>query len=214
MGFIPVPNCWQVTVKQHLGTHQIDNVLHIKNGTTLTQTFADYVWAAIHDAYTASGLASGCTTEWGVDQVVVTDLTTETAPQFNGSGDPIAGGSGGQPLPVQTSSLIRWSTALRGRSYRGRMYVGGATELDSNGQPLPAYLASVASFATGLGVYIAGISASTKLAVASRYSGTVLVPLSGGRVVARPKPRLSGLVTEVTGHTIDTAWRTQRRRSR
>lgn len=214
MPFIPVPGVWEVLVKQHVGSHLVDNVYYIQNAVALTQVMADFVYDAVLDAYADSGLDSGNTTQWGVDEIVVTDLTTATAPQFVGAGAPIAGGSAAQPLPVQASSLIQWHTALRGRSFRGRTFLGGATEIDSDGQQVPAHVLVVTNFALELATNVSAISASTKLAVVSRFSGTELRAFPGGVVRRVPTPRASGVSTPITSWTVPTPWATQRRRTR
>src|ERR1041385_1621876 len=101
---------------------------------TLTQAVADVVASTVANAYEDLRGAMRSTSAW--DHVVVTDLRTEGAPEFESvnGGFPLVGTDSGEDLPYQNAAVITWRTALRGRSFRGRTYLGGFTESFSSGR--------------------------------------------------------------------------------
>jgi hypothetical protein len=73
------------------------------------------------------------------------------------------------PLPANASLVVSWKTAQIGRSYRGRNFLFGLTEVDSSGSMVNAeYLGLVAQYATLVLNFHNADSPRYTLAVASR----------------------------------------------
>lgn len=69
-----------------------------------------------------------------LNSVICTDLSAGGPPSVEvTTGLPAAGSMGGEPLPNSVAGVVSLHTALRGRSFRGRIYHGGFAEVDVNG---------------------------------------------------------------------------------
>lgn len=157
--------------------------------TTLTSTLATNIANTFKNAWDTHLKASTHTAVTFTD-VSVTDVRTATGPQFVTVYN-IAGTLAGDPIPLQCAGLVAWYSALRGRRYRGRTYVGGFTEAGSLG------VGPNAALQTALGNW------ATKLR-------TDLTTLGNGLLVAS---RLNATGQSVTSHTVRANWKTQRRRA-
>ena len=172
---------------------QFDTVFHFNLTGTLTQAIADTVAAELASdvddikAYIFSG------NSW--TGVTVTDLRTEGAPEFfSASGFPVTGTSGADPLPNQIAACIKWLTSFRGKSGRGRSFIGGWTE-----------------DAVTSGVMAAGLKTALEEFgddIVSNGSATFVV-LSRFHDKAA---RANGINHAITGRSVDPMFRTQRRR--
>lgn len=82
-----------------------------------------------------------------LNKVRVTDLSSETAGYFEYSTDlPQTGGYASGILPSNVTAAIKFSTAKRGRSYRGRNYIVGIAEGHVDGDTLnPAFITDFTS---------------------------------------------------------------------
>lgn len=134
----------------------------------------------------------------------ITDLRELNGTQFV-TGTLDTGALSDNPLPSQTAACITWRTDTRGKSFRGRSYLGGFTEAGSSGQsPTSTVYDAVVAFASDL---ITGAqTAGWPLSIVSRYHQ--VVPGTPPTV-----PRVTNLITQVTSSTVDAAWKTQRRRA-
>jgi hypothetical protein len=85
--------------------------------------------------------------------------------------EPVAGGLGGEMWPPQDCSVIKWSTGLIGRSFRGRSYIWPATEgHQTSGRissGLRANLQAFAASAVSMGEI--GTTATWNMGVLSRF---------------------------------------------
>lgn len=69
-----------------------------------------------------------------LNNVTCTDLSAGGPPAVvYSTGLPDTGTNGSQPIPNNCALVMSLVTGLRGRSYRGRIYVGGLTESQTNG---------------------------------------------------------------------------------
>ncbi len=184
MVFIPVPN--GISLCFHFGQSgqnwQFCLTLHKAAGAP---TNADLVAAAGagHSWWTAtlSGLMNQATT---LVDVTATDLTSQGAPQvIDAVGT--AGLNGTQLVPQSSAVVVSQRTALRGRSYRGRAYLGGlsytqlASDVDITGAAASAISAAFGNLDTAL----AGLGLD--VVVASRQHNKVIVnPAAINRVIA------------------------------
>lgn len=216
MAFIPVPDAWQINIDGVNGAgHPWTNVYHIVHDDplTLTQAYADIVAGLFEDAYTSSGLPGLLAAGWAITSATVTDLASDTAPQFVSLEANVTGSDGGQAIPGQSSLVLSWYTALRGRSFRGRSYLNGWTEGQSDGTPSSTAISTSGAYAGDLVANMATqFGAGFGLCVVSRFSGTHLESRPGGQLIKVPTPRTTGLATPITGVNIGDTWFTQRRR--
>jgi hypothetical protein len=211
--FIPSTGVWKVVMEGGLAARtRWASILHVSSeGAALTQAEADNIAGIIGDAWEDSGILGYLSTGWTLEKYTVTDLTSESAPQFVSVAGVQNGSDGGQVLPGQTAGMIEWTTGLRGRSFRGRSFFCGFTETASDGLPLAAVVTALTTWATGL---IGDLNtASRQLGILSQFHGTELVTLPDNQRVKRPTPRDHGLFTAIIEGQGETVWKTQRRRA-
>lgn len=217
MPFVPVEDTVQVNIKGDVGAgREWENVYFIffGNPTPLTQPVTDAIASAFDDAYTASGMLGLLAGAWNINELVATDIATETGPQFSSAGANNVGTDGGHLLAGQTALVVTHLTALRGRSFRGRTYLNGWTESQSDGTPSATAIAAGISLFTNIRAeIIAQVSVDADLAVVSRYSGFHLEGGPDGQLLKKPTPRVAGIATPITGHLVRDVWHTQRRRT-
>lgn len=148
-----IPGTFQVAISGTLGPSRWTNVLHVDNGdtTTLDITEAQLIVDTIADVFDAR--KGAFSDQFDFDEAVVTDLRTATGPRFEITPVPlVAGTDGSQLLPLQTALVISLGTGIRGRSFRGRIYLCGFTEaVSADGVgPDASSLATYQAFANDL----------------------------------------------------------------
>jgi len=201
MAFIPVDDGGTV-VLHGTGPSGVvyENVLGIQLSGALDQAATDSISDLIATAFDGN-ISDYLSDTVSYNGITVTDLRTETGPQFDSDeGWPLVGASSGHALPLQTCALITWGTGLRGRSYRGRTYIGGYSETYSNG----AHMESAAH--TGLADFADGILATNLFGVISRFSGFT----EPGHVPVKRDP---AIITPFESRIAHDLWATQRRRA-
>jgi len=194
MAFQPIPNAGTATVRGvYADGTKYANVFGVDllAAGSLTQGDADNVADALATAY---NLIDGYwSTDFSLVDVVLTDQRTEGAPEFvSTSSFPIAGDNAGDLLPLQTSAVISWQSQLRGRSYRGRTYLGGFAEQYSDGKVIDS------SLMTALQDFADSIVLGGQFVIISRYHDKV--------------KRDEGSYTSILAGTPNPHWRSQRRR--
>jgi hypothetical protein len=111
-----------------------------------------------------------------------------------------AGTTTGDMLPPQVAGLIKVTTGVAGRRFRGRMYIPFPSESDSvvEGAPNAGYLAKVQPIITELAT-------------------SPIITVGGSTVTydygLYPRPYTAFQWKEITGGLFRTRWATQRRRS-
>lgn len=183
----------------------------VPNPIALVQSDADDTYADIAGAYTSSGLAASLSDQWHSDEVTITDWTTATSPQFSSNASAFSGGFAGEPLPPGVSLVLKLTTDLRGRSFRGRQYLSGFCEASSDGRPASAVMVQANDYWDDLTTALA--VRSWVPVIASQFSGTALVAGPGGQLLRRPVPRAAVVTEGITGHSVDGVWHSQRRRA-
>lgn len=200
MPFIETTHGAEVVINCAIGSIPFVNVFGYDIGSTsFTQSVADSIGTTFNDAFET--LDTLITDTMSVGDCVVTDLRTETGGQFIAATfDPTFATSAAQALPFQTAALISWKTDIRGRSYRGRTYLGGNIESMSDGRNLNATLIGA------LQDFADVIVADGNVAIISRFHGV-------DEDTGLPIPRDPHIVTPITDYVVHTQWRTQRRRA-
>jgi hypothetical protein len=184
MPFIPVPN----TVSCRL--------VHRFLGQPITNTlYVNYDYQPVFDDLTS--LASQLISQWqqhimpklsgdtSLVSVSLRDLTTSSSTVYDYAGPPLPvfGGAPGQPLPSSVAIVVSLRTGLAGRSYRGRLFFGGFSELQSDGNYMFGNLPVLLKDAVAT-VIDAINTADRRVVVVSRYS--------------EGQPRSTGVATPVT----------------
>ena len=184
MTFIPVPNGMSLCFHFTQSGQNWQFCLTLRKGAGVpTSTDLDSVNAIAH-TWATSLLLPQLNNAVTLVEVVTTDLTSQGAPQaIEAVG---ASGSGGSQLvPQNAAMVVSQRTALRGRSYRGRVYMGGllypslASDVDYSSTPA----ANLASAFVTLDASL--LAAGFSVGVASRSHNKVVTnPAAFNRVIS------------------------------
>jgi len=178
MAYIPVPNAVQVDLFQLWDNQQVENVLHFQPSIPLTPTLYSELAAHLVTWWNAN-LKVLMPTTLQLSQIKVTDLTTQFSPVLNYStGLPIVGTTASASLPGNCALVITKRTALRGRSFRGRIYQPGMVEAVVTNSQVAAGTVTAFLNAYGLIRTFSTASATWDMGVVSRVQGGV--PLAVG----------------------------------
>lgn len=197
MAFIPVPNVASVEMIFEQAGQRLENVYHVKKSSPFdevglsgaAQLFADW-WDEELKPQVAGNVS--------LVLIVAKALDSETAPavEFT-TGLPLTGPGTNIPNPGNVTVAIRWTTGLRGRSFRGRTYHIGLTQ-----GAIVANSLATENQALLLGAYqtlLSSLSLSTmSLVVVSKYANHVA--------------RTTGIATDITAASLDGSLDSQRRR--
>jgi len=185
------------------------NILHFRNpaGAVVTQAIADAAATSVRGQFSTSGLAAVVHTGFALSKVEIRSMVANSDPWFLGAGAAVPGTSTDNPLPAATSLVVTEYTGLRGRSYKGRVYLTGFTEAanDTVGGATPATAGAAASFILGIMGALAGATPSLVLCVLSRFTTTP--------PATTPVERTPPLLTTVTQVAANQRWDVQRRRA-
>jgi hypothetical protein len=198
MDYIEVPLTAQFDMFFSLNGQQTENVLHYSKPTewtaaTLQEAAVELIqwWDVNVQPLVSSGLI--------LTAVKATALYSQTGPSIVTSlGLPLAGTVSGQVAPNNVALAITKRTALRGRSYRGRLYHMGIAVAQINGQQIQG--------ATAGSLYVAYLNALS-LALTAEAADMVVVSRYFNK-----NPRAVGVATPVTDLTINLTLDSQRRR--
>ncbi len=171
-------------------------------GTLINQSIANNIGAAVKSALTSSGLGALLHSTVSLATFGIRDLRNPNLPELVDGGAAAAGTGTGVSLPLQTAFCITLRTALAGRSYRGRMYLGGF-----------AAAANAGSGAAVAGVSTSGVAFVTAIQSALASSGLTLAVISNPKFDDAGAVVKAGFVNNVTLiQARDSVWDTQRRR--
>lgn len=195
----------KVVVRGHIGSHLMENVLHVRCTSPLTQieaqSIGDDLASNFFDSFVDS-LNGSC----GFDNMEVYDLATHGGPQYTilPATFPVIGNGDEGALPPSAALCVALRGATGGRSGRGRMYVGGFDEDASAGDSAePTTVSAVQAAADDL-------VANVDLVIVSYYSGTDKTQTNKRNV---PIQRVTPVVTDVATAIVRAEWCNQRRRS-
>jgi hypothetical protein len=199
MAFQPVPDGVEVVLSGLQNGVPIVNVYNVLDTETHDEARLGEI-ADLFKTWWSAHIQPNISDSYTLQTIKATNLTSSAGPQVIRTYTTANAGalSGGQ-VAGNGAAVISWRTALIGRSFRGRTYVGGLAE---SGLANAQFLTS--GFATdlaGAGVALLdgldGIGA--KLAVLSRFVAGVA--------------RVAGLLTEIIAVIVDTKVDSQRRRT-
>lgn len=150
---------------------------------------------------TSGGLLYYRANDLTVTTITVADVKPGTAATYESTAAGVTGSETGEPLPWQIAVCYSLRTALKGRSYHGRIYLPGvcvdAVDTDTlNASSITAHTTIATQLLAVFGP--SGSNGDWRLAVISRFLNHV--------------ERVTPVATEVTSISIDPIVRTQRRR--
>lgn len=199
MPFVPVPDTLMAELRFISQGQKIENTLYFQGSAGVSASLASDLgdaliswWDTQFQPITSDTMA--------LVEVFLTDLSDATSFTVSDTaGLPNAGASTTEPLPANVAHCVSFRTAQRGRSARGRNYIAGMTEADTNGSLISSTI--VADHVTaytillGAGAFVAGL----EWVVVSRFHNGVA--------------RTTGLAIPVTNVlSVDAVVDSQRRR--
>lgn len=189
-------NTIKVAINGVLTGQECINVFHFKAPSSVTEALMDNLAADVEtwlDSFKAL-----VTSSWSCTSVTLTDLTTSSGLSKTYGFSTKTGTLSGAPKPNNVSAVVTSRTNSRGRSFRGRTYIGGVgdnstdTTLDLD----PTWMSSVAS------VFVSLLNSS-----AFHSCVISIVSYFANKVV-----RGAAVVTPITAFSMDSHIDSQRRR--
>lgn len=197
MAFIPLPNTIKLVIEYTIGGKLQVNVLFVRKATTVvTDDLSDVCDVA--DGWDITYGQNIRSTGMAVTQFVATDESAVNGGAFIKTLQPARPGVvGGALNPNNVAAVLSLRTGLRGRSFRGRTYIGGQLEGNNIGDEINAdYIEDVLDAYDQFQSLM--LTAGFTWVVASRYSNNA--------------PRLVGVTTTISELRMNTRIDTQRRR--
>lgn len=183
MAFIPVPGVIETRIRGTLDGQQVENTMYWTDLTLPGEPRVGLCASAVRDCLTLYWLAH-LPAAYEAREVYAIDLSsatgsTATAPFPSGSN----GERAGEALPNNCSFVISFRTALRGRSFRGRIYWPGLDASSVTGNEVTE---------TYAGQILLAVGATRSALFLDDFQHTVVSRYSGGA------PRAVGLPSIVT----------------
>jgi len=170
MTFIPVPNTVGVRlIHQFLG-QPITNTLYVRYSTQPDFTDLTTLAGVVANLW-VNNIMNKLSNQTVLSLISLRDLTTNAGIVYDYSGPPLpaTGAWGGPPCPSSVATVFSLKTGLAGRSYRGRLYLGGFSEQQTDGNFLLSSILN--ALRDGLLAVIDGINdANRQVVVVSRYN--------------------------------------------
>jgi hypothetical protein len=191
-----------------------------KTGTqAVDQTLANTVGTAIKGAWT-SHMAPVSATTCSLLRVGTRDLTQAHLPEFLDTGAAAPGTDVGDPLPSKVAFVITLRTALAGKSFRGRIYIPGATETSNTtgGVASAAYQAAALAYVQQIqtAMNAAGLQLAINSHAAERQTIVVTTFHNDGTTTVRTKSNETAKTGQsnvvIAIESLNSAWESQRRR--
>lgn len=199
MPFVEVPNTVEVVPQFTYDLQKVANVHHVEKGSAWTTADMEAVAAAYIEWWDTTMKTGYAPTTLSLNSVIVRDLTTQSAPALEFTiGLPLVG-TVAAALPNHVTAAVKWITALRGRSFRGRTYhIGLAEGHVLNNQLAIAVINGLLAAYEGLQAALEGTPAGGDMVVVSKYTGGA--------------ERDTGVTTPIIGVSLDSTVDSQRRR--
>lgn len=200
MPYIPVPNCVRVELVQNWNAQVVQNVLHYVKASPWDLAHMNELAEVVKNAWNTN-IRGQLSDQLSLTLIRITDLSSETAEVVNyATGLPLIGGQASPSLPNNVACVFTKRTALRGRSYRGRIYQPGLTEGSVTGNTIvsPTSTNLRSGWAAMMGLNLP-VTADDALMVVVSYQNN-------------NAPRTEGVASLVTSITSDFTVDSQRRR--
>lgn len=193
-----MPNVVQAEMTYLFSSQRVQNVLHFLASTAPDLENMEDLGTALIASWNTSMKALHVSTV-SLIEVRLTDLTTQNSPVVNVStGLPSAGTATGDGMPNNVALVYTKHTALRGRSFRGRIYDFGWSETNNAGNTVSP---------TVTGTMVNAYSAMRSIALTDMNYNMVVVSRYADKA-----PRTTGIATLVTSISTDGVVDSQRRR--
>jgi hypothetical protein len=193
----------------------------VKQAALINQTLANNLGAAIKTAVTSTSWNLALAPDVHLTAVGVRDISLPNLAEFTDSSGPASGAATDDQLPGGNAVAVTLRTAKAGQSFRGRVFLGGLSELSNDatgqiaapsGSAAVAFVAAIQAAITGQGMQMAVISRpsllKTILTQVFNADGTV-----ASAKTTTEKAR-GGAVTPVTAIVLrNNIWDSQRRRN-
>lgn len=199
MAFTPVPNTCEIVPQFLWDGQRCANVHHVEfdapptvgDMTVLGQNYIGWWQTFIQTAFAPTTLS--------LTSVIVRDLTSANAPAVEVPADPPIVGTIANSLPNNVTLAVKWITALRGRSFRGRTFhVGLAEGHIINNVLTGAFVNSLQNAYDELAAALTDTLTGAAMVVVSKIGNGV--------------PRNPGITTEIVAAVLDVVVDSQRRR--
>lgn len=193
--------------------------MQVSGAVTFNQALAENLGTAIKAAFTAN-LATHYATSSNLARIGVRDYGSANRPEFRDTGAPAPGIGTGDPLPPGTAMCCTTRTALSGKSFRGRIYLGGWAESTNDTSGNQTSVSATAGLAFLGAVKTACAGQGLNLAVVSRPSDEVQLvrrrtPVGGEtteEILSTTKAKPGGVTPVTAIESRSVWWETQRRR--
>lgn len=197
--FIPVPDTAMFELVFTQNGEFAENVYHVEHPGGWSEANLLTTCAAFHDWWmTHVKIMTGLQVQ--LEKILGTDMSDQFGPRVEYvTGLPQVGGLGsGDGVPNHVAVAVKWLTAKRGRSYRGRTYHFGLRSTQFSNNTVSAGI--VADLRTAYNALIVEVEGAggDRLVVASRY--------------ANKMARDPGVATPIIACTVDPIIDSQRRR--
>jgi len=197
MSFIPFNNTVQLESVYRWEGQIVENVFNYQTNTVPTAGNMDAlaaVWRGLWELYIRPLQSSAVQ----LQSIKVTSLHAQNGPAIEyTTGLPLSGQGTSAAVPNNVAVVVKWITANRGRSYRGRTYHLGIPQGSVTGSVLTTgYRTSLVQAYSNF--VLLGTTPTWTLSVASRYSNG--------------QPRTNGVITPINALSINPTVDSQRRR--
>lgn len=173
MAYQPVENVVQVELRADLNGEPMENVLHFfcEDGVTIGN-MGDL--AVFVDDWWNTEMRPLLSSAYVYRETYLTDLTTQTGPTLTSTANAALPGTrvSGSALPGNVAFCLSFRTVNRGRSGRGRNYIGGLIEPDVTANALSTTQAD--AFRDAYSAFLSGTLFPYRWVVVSRqFNGVV-----------------------------------------
>lgn len=177
------------------------NVMGVVNagGIAITQALTNTIGTAIKAAFTSTAFVGQIHPSVALANIGLRDIRSANQTEYIDTGGAVAGSGTGDLLPPQTAFCITLRTAFSGRSFRGRTYLPGFSEVFNSATGTVASAGGAIAFVSAIKSSL--VTSSLDLGVISRPAPDATPPRSGFITV----------VTSIVAR--DLVWDTQRRRA-
>jgi len=176
MAFQPVAATCLAELVFEMDGQTIENTLYFRRANSYTVTDLNAVGDALINWWNTN-MKPIISIECSLVRVVVTALHDQAGPQVVRVGAlPSAGGVAGDAVPNNCALCVSLRTALIGRSFRGRNYVAGLAESNTNGSYVLTANAEAIRTAYGLIQAAVGGAGNTWVVVSRVVNGVVQLP--------------------------------------
>jgi hypothetical protein len=210
MAQLVIPNGAMLTLNWSGETRTWKNVIGLLvTGTppTFGQALANTLFTGISTSAGFLSLLALLAPTVTLENLTVRDLRSPNQPEFTSSGVPVSGGGTGDCLPLNVAAVCTVRTALAGKSFRGRTYFSGFSELqnDAQGRQSAAVGTAIVAAMTSINSILAGSSLTVAVLSRPRDASTIPAKTITAKVAA---------ATAVQSFEArNTKWESQRRRT-